>query len=212
LNGEFRLNERDIPINVLCFQVFAHGADQLISRAWLLDPVHTQASTAATTSGPKEPWNGEFYSSFGESASRSWADAVQYRFICAGGGNWYSKTLQLLSTGDRVWVNVPGAGYVGVGRVTGLAQQASEFTVQTSTGEQSVLDVAKCGDYHREFVNDPERCEYFVPIRWLQTVPLDQAVQEIGLFDNQNTVCKPVAPKWRSTVERLKTKFPNFDK
>jgi hypothetical protein len=53
--------------------------------------------------------------------------------------------------------------------------------------------------------------EYFVPIRWLQTVPLEKAVQEVGLFGNQNTVCKPTTPKWRFTVERLKEKFPNFD-
>lgn len=35
------LNERDIAINVLCFQVFQNGAEQLLSRAWLLDPVQT---------------------------------------------------------------------------------------------------------------------------------------------------------------------------
>ena len=63
----------------------------------------------------------------------------------------------------------------------------------------------------REFLDDPERCEYFVPIRWLQTVPLEEAVQEIGMFGNQNTVCRPKTPKWRSTIERLKDKFPNFD-
>jgi hypothetical protein len=51
-----------------------------------------------------------------------------------------------------------------------------------------------------------------VPVQWLQTVPLEEAVQEIGLFGNQNTVCKPPAPKWRSTVERLKEKFPDFNK
>jgi hypothetical protein len=49
----------------------------------------------------------------------------------------------------------------------------------------------KAGTYHRESVNDPERCEYFVPMRWLQTVPLEKAVKEIGLFGNQNSVCKP---------------------
>ena len=86
------LGERDIPINVLCFQVFTHGAEQLLSRAWLLDQVHTQVSAAATPKGPNEPWNGEFYCSFGVDGSRSWADAVQYGFIC-GGGAWYSKTL-----------------------------------------------------------------------------------------------------------------------
>ena len=66
--------------------------------------------------------------------------------------------------------------------------------------------------HHHEFIDDPERCEYFLPVRWLQTVPLEQAVKGIGLFGNQNTVCKPTTPKWRYTVEQLKGKFPDFDK
>lgn len=205
------LSERDIPINVLCFQVFTNGAEQLLSRTWLLDPVRAQVSAAATPAGSNEPWNGEFYCSYGHSETRSWDDAVDFGFICGGGGAWYSKTLQLLSPGDRVWVRVPGSGFVGVGRVTGRSQPASTFKVNTPHGETPVLDVAKRGSYHREFFDDPERCEYFVPVRWLQTVSLEKAVQEIGLFGNQNTVCKPTTPKWRSTVERLKEKFPNFE-
>jgi len=205
------LSERDIPINVLCFQVFANGADQFLSRTWLLDPVRTQVSAATTPTGASEPWNGEFYCSYGHSEARSWSDAVDYRFICGGGGPWYSKTLQLLSPGDRVWVKVPGNGFVGVGRVAGRSQPAATFTVSTADGERSILDVAKRGSYHREFLEDLERCEYVVPVKWLQTVPLERAVQEIGMFGNQNTVCKPMTPKWRSTVERLKEVFPNFD-
>ena len=43
-------SDRGIPINVLFFQVFAHGAEQLLSRTWLLDPVRTQVSAAAVPS------------------------------------------------------------------------------------------------------------------------------------------------------------------
>lgn len=205
------LSERDIPINVLCFQVFTSGHEQFLSRAWLLDPVRTQVSAAATPDNVNEPWNGEFYCSYGHGESRSWADAVEFGFICGGGGAWYSRTLQLLNPGDRVWVRVPSVGFVGVGRVTSRSAPASSFTVNTPEGERSVLDVAKNGSYHREFSNDPERCEYFVAIQWLQTVPLEHAIQEIGLFGNQNTICKPTTAKWRATVERLKEKFPDHD-
>jgi hypothetical protein len=99
---------------------------------------------------------------------------------------------------------------VGVGRVTGLRQPASSFRVTSPQRNVPALDVLKEGDYHREFVNDSERSEYFVPVKWLQTVPLGKAVDEIGLFGQQNTVCKPTSPKWRSTVERLKQHFPHF--
>ncbi|HUE81391.1 MAG TPA: hypothetical protein VMM84_04685 [Pyrinomonadaceae bacterium] len=124
------LNEKDIAINILFFQVFTHGSEQLLSRAWLLDPVQTQVTAAATTNEPAEPWNGEFYASFGEGPTRSWADAVEFGFISAGGGPWYTKTLQLLAPGDRVWVKVPGQGFVGVGRVTGPGGTSFNFQSQ----------------------------------------------------------------------------------
>ncbi len=203
------LAERDVPINVLCFQVFSNGSEQFLSRTWLLDPVHTQ--TSATREGPKEPWNGEFYVSFGHDETRSWDDAVEYGFISGGGGTWYSKTLELLKPGDRVWVNVPGSGYVGVGRVTGRSLPAAAFTVQTKDGQVPLLEAATRGTYMRESVDDPEKCEHFVPVHWLQTVTVNEAVKEVGLFGNQNTVCKPTTPKWRSTVDRLKERFSNFD-
>jgi hypothetical protein len=213
------LSERNIPINVLCFQVFTHGGEQFLSRTWLMDPVRTQGSAATKVKGASEPWNGRFYCSFGfghgggsYTESRSWEDAMEYGFISAGGGTWYSKTLQLLNADDRIWVNVPRRGFVGVGRVTGRVQPASTFRVATPQGEKPVLDVAKRANYHRESVNVPEQSEYFVPVKWLQTVPVQKAVNEIGFFGNQNTVCKPTTPKWRTTVERLKEKFPNCDR
>jgi len=49
-------------------------------------------SAAATPVGPTEPWNGEFYWNYGHGEDRSWEDAAQYGFICAGGGVWYTKT------------------------------------------------------------------------------------------------------------------------
>lgn len=203
------LSERDIAINVLCFQVFQLGEQQLISRAWLRDPVETQLNVVSKPAGPSEPWNGEYYCSFGDSQTRSWEDAVEFGFICGGGGSWYSRTLQLLEPGDRVWVNVPRQGYVGVGRVTGRATPAADFCVTDRLGaERPVLEAATRGNYHAEFVNDPERCEYFVPVKWLHTVPLAQAIRETGFFGNQNTICRPTTPQWRFTVERLKSHFP----
>lgn len=205
------LNDRDIAINVLCFQVFASGEEKLLSRAWLLDPVQTQANTTVSREREREPWIGELYASFGQGPTRSWSEAVRYGFISAGGGSWYSNSLNLLAAGDRIWVNAPKFGFVGVGRVLAKPVRASEFFLQTAEGERPALDVLHEATYHREFAEDPERSEYFVPVEWLQTVPIEQAVREVGLFGNQNTVCKPTTPKWRHTIERLKLRFPKFD-
>lgn len=207
------LNARDVAINAVFFQVFQHGSDQLLSRAWLIDPRVTQANVATTTKskGEKEPWNGEFYVSFGPSSDRSWEDARKYGFIHAGGGSWYSQTLKQLSPGDRVWVKIPKSGYVGVGRVTEAMMPVTEFSVKTPDGEQPALKVLQHGDRYRKYADDPDMVEYFVRIAWLDTVPEENAVNEVGLFGNQNTVSQPTAPKWRHTVERLKTHFPKWN-
>jgi hypothetical protein len=82
----------------------------------------------------KIPWNGECYANFGDHATRSWKDARKYGFISAGGGAWYTRTLGLLSEGDRVWVNQPGTGYLGVGLVSGPATRLENFYVETDQG------------------------------------------------------------------------------
>ena len=80
------LNKRDIAINVLCFQVFAYGPEQLLSRAWLLDLVHTQLNVTPPVDGIAEQWNGKLYVSFGGSDTFSWVEAMKYGFICGSGG------------------------------------------------------------------------------------------------------------------------------
>ncbi len=198
------LNARGIAINVLFFQVFQMREQQLLSRAWLVDPAEVQVQQAGTTGqkGEKEPWNGEYYVSFGAGEARRWDEAVKFDFVSGGGGAWYSNTLRMLVPGDRIWVKVPGEGFVGVGRVTGPRVAAADFRIDG----RPALEVLQA-TYHREFVDDPERSEYFVPVEWLKTVPEDKAVQELGMFGNQNTVCKPSTPKWRTTVEQLKIRF-----
>ena len=140
------LGARDVALNAVFFQVVQHGEAQLLSRAWLLDPGATQAPAGGAGAGPsegREPWNGEYYVSFGDASSRSWADAHAYGYVSAGGGRWYSQTLRLLAPGDRVWVKVPQRGYVGVGRVTEPARAVGEFTVPTPDGDRPALDVLR---------------------------------------------------------------------
>jgi hypothetical protein len=209
------LNERDIAINVLFFQVFQLGSQQLLSRAWLIDPGETQVNAATASPGPQqanEPWNGEFYVSYGGNPARIWDEARQYGFISAGGGTWYSQTLKLLAPGDRVWVKIPGTGYVGVGRVVESVQPSKDFIVTTPQGDRPVAEVLQHGHVWKAVENNPALSEYFVRVRWLDTVAAGAAFNELGLFGNQNSVCRPRTQGWRHTVERLKTVFKDWDK
>ena len=197
------LNEyAQISINALFFAAFEDNGHQYLSRAWMIDPDENQER--AVTKGKKEPWNGEFYVSFGD--DRPWELARRLGFIAGGGAEWYSKTLSMLSEGDRVWVNIPKTGYVGVGVVTGERKRADEHLFDTLEGPKKLLDIEFDENYrHLTRSTEPESAEYLVPVRWLHTVSKHQAFSEVGLFGNQNTVCKPTTPKWSHTIQRLKS-------
>lgn len=189
------LNDKaSVAVNAVFFSVFQDGDNQYLSRAWMIDPVETEEHAVNTRQ--KGEWNGEFYASFGAGpGGRSWDDAINHGFISAGGGRWYSKTLFMLKPGDRVWVNIPGTGYVGVGKVTGHAVMADEFITPELHLKGEYNLASDCGE---------DEAEYFVPVSWLHQVPESQAVNEVGLFGNQNSVARPRTPKWEHTVKRLK--------
>jgi hypothetical protein len=83
---------------------------------------------------------------------------------------------------------------------------------RSANGEQPALIALKHADKYRLTANDPERAEYFVRVRWLDAVSENEALNEVGLFGNQNTVCQLTTPKWRHTVDRLKLAFPGWAK
>ncbi len=203
------LNDREVAINAVFFQVFQHGAEQFLSRAWLIDPTETQVNVGkgTTPKGESEPWNGEYYVSFGSPERRPWKDARMYGYISAGGGAWYSQTLKMLKPGDRVWVKIPKTGYVGVGIVEECSVPVHEFTLH----ERPCLELLGHIQQYLDNATDPDKEEWFVRVHWLDTVPSEEAFNELGLFGNQNTVCQPTTPKWPHTVERLKAKFPKWN-
>lgn len=199
------LNEHaQLSINAMFFAAFEDQGNRYLSRAWMIDP--DEPSQPAARKARKEPWNGEYYASFGD--DRPWELARRHGFIAGGGAAWYSKTLAMLSEGDRVWVNIPKTGYVGVAEVTGERCRADQFRVQTDHGSARLRDITTESDYpHLHWAtdaDDEEAAEYLVPVRWIASFPASQAFSEVGLFGNQNTVCKPTTPKWEHTVARLK--------
>ena len=102
----------------------------------------------------------------------------------------------MLHEGDRVWVNIPHVGYVGVGIVSGEMQQAKQAVV-TIGGEKTLLSSLPLkGNYFYD-TEDPCDGEFIVPITWIKTVPKSQAVRETGF-------CRPQTARWQFTIDRLK--------
>jgi hypothetical protein len=142
--------------------------------------------------GKRGPWNGrDFYYSAGEGDRRRWADMVRHGFISAGGGRWYSRTLRVLEPVHRVWAHIPSVGYVGVGIVTAAVVPVGESGLLGCHLEAPAMD---------RRVDDPERCEYVVRVRWEVAWPREEAFWIPGLYANENSVTKLRDP-W--TLQRL---------
>ncbi|MES9874192.1 MAG: hypothetical protein ABW146_13830 [Candidatus Sedimenticola sp. 6PFRAG7] len=197
-----------VPINAVFFRYFKDGDSEYLIRTWLIDPQEAEVKTSKSSGAKgKETWNGQdFYVSFGEGPHdrRDWDDARKYGFISAGGGRWYSRTLEQLFTGSRVFVCIPGTGYVGVGKVLGPTFTINEFTVEHDGKTSPILDVPLKAKGTSKGADSPDTSEYFVPIEWIKTIPRDQAHWEKGMFANQNTVTKL---RNRFTLERLMKYF-----
>ncbi len=202
LSGEY-----GVAINAVFFRFFKDGDSEYLSRVWLIDP--GEAEVKAVEKRGDEPWNGEFYVSFGESENRRWSDARQHGYVAAGGGSWYSNTLKRLEPNDRIWVNVPGRGYVGVGRVAEKVTSIANFMLVDSNGQKKpIKDIV----VNTPSTNVPqEDLEYFVKVDWIKTVPIGEAIKEKGFFGNQNSAAKPVSKSWVHTIERLKKRFEIAD-
>ncbi len=193
-----------VPINAVFFRYFEDAGKDYLIRTWLVDP---RKAEVTGTGKPKhrEPWNGrDFYVSLGDSRHRTWEDCVEYGFVSGGGGKWYSETLNLLFPGARVFVNLPGIGYVGVGEVKGKAVPITEFEVQHNGHRVPVLEAPLRATDLKEHAEDPEKYEYFVPVEWIKTVPKGQAYWEKGLFAIQHTACRL---RNQFTLERLVQHF-----
>ena len=182
-----------VPINAMFFRYFKEGENEYLTRTWLIDPQEVESNISKSTAKKgRETWNGQdFYVTYGPPDGRDWKDAVKYGFVSGGGGRWYSRTLDQLFPGARVFVNVPGLGYVGVGKVTESVVPMTEFMVEhngkTIPLTKAPLESKRMGKGDQ---SDHDKAEYMVRIEWIKTLPIEQAYWEKGMFANQNTVTK----------------------
>lgn len=199
--------EYDVNINALFFRVFKDGKKEYLARVWFRDPSAEDILPGAKSE--KEEWNGEYYVSFGYNEDhRKWDEAIKYGFISAGYGSWYTNTLSILEPGNRVWVNIPGAGYVGVGKVVEQRVPVDDFLVDIGKNKKvPIWKLKLAASRMPRAAKNPEKAEYLVRVKWIKTLPINKAIKEKGFFGNQNTVARPRTAKWDHTVERLKKRF-----
>lgn len=192
-------SEYGININAIFFNFFKTGNEEILGRAWLVDPEKVQEHFE---SKKKLPWTGFWFVNIGEGEHRNWEDNVKYGFVCAGQGKKYCEPLKKLKVGDKVFGYLKSKGYLGYGEVTHEAQMAKEFLVDSEQKRLFDLPLAQPGI--KENSDDPEKSEWVVGIKWLKTFPKENGKWFQGAFANQNIVCKL---RDQATFEYLKKEF-----
>lgn len=168
-----------------------HSETELIE--WTKSISNSIGTAGVIERKPRAQWNGkDWYVSFGDDEVRSWADAEEFGFVSAGGGEWYSKTLKNLPVGASVFVYIPKVGYIAHGETTGEAVRFED------------ADFLRNKHLRGTYVHENGTEELIVPMKWHKTLDYSMALTGTGLFANQNSACKLRDPK---TIERLHEVF-----
>jgi len=87
---------------------------------------------------------------------------------------------------------VSGAGYVGIGRITGKVIPARDANVEIEGRPRPLLDQPDVSAVWKlkAASEDSKVTEMVVPVEWLTARPIEEAVWEKGLFASQVTACK----------------------
>lgn len=194
-----------VPINAVFFSYLEDDGRRYLARSWLAASEESApAATSTVKKGKRAAWNGlDWYVSLG--GDRPWEDSRKFGFISAGGGKFYSQTMRGLPDGARVWVNVPGTGYVAVGKVLCTARRWADALVKVGDDLVKLAEQDLVGAPQPHFdSSDDDQAEWVVAVEWLDARPETNAYWEKGLFASQHSACKL---RQEFTLERLADHF-----
>ena len=200
----------NVPINAVFFRFFQDGDEDFLSRSWLISPNEViEKSSKSKSQNKGESWNGmDFVVNINSyDGVSTWEDSQKYGFVSAGGGKWYSGSLDRLFPGARIFAMIPGSenGYVGVGYVKEGSVPVKDFKIATDEGtEMGILDVPLKCERMKENADDLVNCEYLVKVEWKEAVPQEKAYWEKGMRANQNSAFKL---KNKFTLDKLTSHF-----
>jgi len=194
---EYLSKEHDVAINTAFFNVFEADGQEWLTTDFLLNQAEVEERSMRKV---RPPWSGYYFANAGHGDRRSWVDMAKYGFISAGRGTFYSKRLDQLSPGDKIFAYQKGEGYVGYGIVTGTNELASTFETEHGFLREQPLDQPNILNDD----NDQELAEYAVRVDWHKTLEIAQAKTFKGVFANQNIVCKLRDPQ---TIDFLVKEF-----
>lgn len=194
---EYLSEEHDVGINAAFFNVFEAGGQEWLTTDALLDQEEVKDRAVKKV---QAPWSGYYYVTGGAEEDRPWADLRKYGFFTASGKQFFTKRLDQLSVGDKIFYYQKKNGYLGYGLITAEKVAATDYVLPDG---QPLID-ALPRDYLTENAGDPDNCAYVVGVDWQKTVSVNDARTFSGIFSNQNVVCKI---RHQETADFLKEQF-----
>ena len=182
---QYLSDDYNVNINAIFFNYFKSGNDEIIGRAWLMDPEEVQERAE---SRKQAPWSGYWFVNVGHGQNRDWEDNRKYGYIGAGHGKWASDRLKKLDVGDKIFAYQKGHGYVEFGEVTKKAVMLKDFYIEKEG--KPLIELPLKAPKATEHLDDPAMAEWAAEVNWKKTFPIDEAKYFKGLFANQNIVCK----------------------
>lgn len=141
---------------------------------------------------------------------RHWEDNRRYGFISAGHGGPMRSKLSKVSSGDRVFAYVSRGsygsnGYVGYGEVAKEITSLKNFIVPEK--RERLVDLSLLQPRLLTEIDDPERCEYLLGVKWIKTYSREQAKYFNGIFFYKGTICQIDCSKHKHTIDYLFKEF-----
>jgi len=135
---------------------------------------------------------------------RQWQACLEYGFLSAGQGQFYSNPLKKLLVGDMVAAYITGYGYVGLGKVLATAIPIRNFLF--NGGSLKSMPYIRDSLFDNSQIGNP-KSEYIVAIKWEKHVNKDNAKWETnaGLFASRLVQCS--MENQADTIDFLEKEF-----
>lgn len=180
---EYLSEQYGVGINTAFFNVFEADGNEWMTTDFLLDQAEVEERTERKV---RPPWSGYYFVNAGLGDERSWKDLKRYGFVGACGGDFYTKRLEQLALGDKIFAFQKSQGYIGYGIVKSEKIIGSPFQTPDGPLFEQPLDQPGL----KKNAGDPAMAEYLVGVDWQKTYEPQDAKWFKGAFANQNIVCK----------------------
>ncbi|OGX08029.1 MAG: hypothetical protein A2Z88_07810 [Omnitrophica WOR_2 bacterium GWA2_47_8] len=126
--------------------------------------------------------NGVYYYNVCESIHRNWDDYQEFGFISAGQGTRWRDSILGFNECDIFIAYFKRRGFVGIGRILQKAKMIRNILIQGKPLLELNLKCKRMSDNS----NNEQKSEYVCLVKWVKTVPRNEAKWKSGLFTSQH--------------------------